>query len=300
MKVPVLFVPVCLSCFILSFGCSGDDQPSVPPPSPKVVRTIKQVPPEQGTAPPAEHEQKSLQTQGAKATEPAKKSEETNKNEAIEKPMGGVGVSKSLVVETLPAPAKAESKEPGGQESKAQETKAQEAKAEEQKGYYSVKKGDSLIKIASRKSTMQDPLKWPILLRLNLDKLGDLPVSEDLATWELSPGIKLRFITPGQAKEGLKTPSKSVWVVNVMSTPNEAEIVPKAATLVKKGYPAYITRAYVNGKDYLRLRVGFFANKKEASARAEKIRDLLKLKDSWVTKADNVEYEEVAGFLKTP
>lgn len=300
MKVPVIFVPVCLSCLIFGVGCSGDDHPSAPPPSPKVVRTIKQVPPEHGSAPAAEHEQKSLQTQAGKPAEPEKKSEKTKKNEAIEKPMGGVGVSKALVVETPPASAKPEPKEPGGQESKAREARVQESKAEEQKGYYSVKKGDSLIKIASRKDTMEDPLKWPILLRLNLDKLGDLPVSEGLATWELSPGIKLRFITPGQAKEGLKNPSKRLWVVNVISSQKEAEIVPKAATLVKQGYPVYITRAYVNGKDYLRLRVGFFASKKEATAKGEKIRHLLKLKDSWVTKADNVEYKEVAGFLKTP
>jgi hypothetical protein len=302
MRVPAFFVPVCLSWFILSLGCSGEEQPSAPPPSPKVVQTIKQLPPEKSRAPAEEPEQKSLQSQAGMPAQAPEKSEETSKDELIEKPAGGMIATKAPVVETPPAPAKAkdESKEPGVQESKAQATKVPEPKSEEQKGYYSVKKGDSLTKIASREDTMQDPLKWPILLRLNLDKLGDLPGGEDLSRWELSPGTKLRFITPRQAKEGLKSSSEPVWVVNVTSTPNEAEIVSPAATLAKQGYPVYITRAYVKGKEYLRLRVGFFANKKEASAKGEKIRDLLKLKDFWVTKADNVEYQDVAGFLKTP
>jgi hypothetical protein len=300
MRVPAFFAPVCVSCFILSLGCSGDDQPSAPPPSPKVVQTIKQLPPEQSGAPAAEPEQKSLQSQAGIPAQPPEKSGETNKDEVIEKPLGGVNATKAPVVEAPPAPEKAELKELGGQAPKAQETKVQKSKAEEQNGYYSVKKGDSLIKIASREDTMQDPLKWPILLRLNLDKLGDLPVGEDLARWELSPGINLRFITPGQAKRKIEKIPQPVWVVNVMSTPSEAEIVPPAATLAKQGYPVYITRVYVKGKDYLRLRIGFFASKKEASAKGEKIRELLKRKDFWVTKADKLEYQEVAGFLKTP
>lgn len=300
MRVPAFIVPVCVFCSILSLGCSREDEPSASPPSPKVVQTIKQLPPEQVTTPAAKPDQKSPQAQADMPAQPAEKPEGANQSEAPGKPAGGVSVTEAPVVETPPAPAKSESEETGSRESEAPDTKVQEPKAEEEKGYYAVKKGDSLVEIASRKDTMQDPLKWPILLRLNRDKLGDLPVGEGLATWELSPGTKLRFITPSQAKEGLKRPPGSLWVVNVISTPKEAEIVTPAATLAKKGYPVYITRANVKGTDYLRLRVGFFTDKKEASAAAEQIRDLLKLKDFWITKATNTEYQEVAGFLKAP
>jgi hypothetical protein len=300
MRVPAFIVPVCVFCSILSLGCSREDEPSASPPSPKVVQTIKQLPPEQVMTPAAKPDQKSPQAQADMPAQPPEKPEGANQSEALGKPAAGVSVTEAPVVETPPAPAKSESEETGTRESKAPDTKVQEPKAEEEKGYYAVKKGDSLVEIASRKDTMQDPLKWPILLRLNRDKLGDLPVGEGLATWELSPGTKLRFITPSQAKEGLKKSSGSLWVVNVISTPKEAEIVAPAATLAKKGYPVYITRANVKGTDYLRLRVGFFTDKKEAGAAAEQIRGLLKLKDFWITKANNAEYQEVAGFLKTP
>jgi cell division septation protein DedD len=298
MRVPALFIPVCVCCFVLSLGCSGEDQSSAPPPSPKVVQTIKQLPPEQSAAPAAAPEQQSQQAQAGMPAQPPQKPEGTNQNELIQQPAGGTSANEAPAVETPSEPAKSESKQPGGRESEVQETKVQEPKAEEQKGYYSVRKGDSLMKIAGREDTMQDPLKWPILLRLNRDKLGDLPVGEGLATWELSPGTQLRFITPRQAKEGLKGSSVSLWVVNVISTPKDAEIVSPAATLAKQGYPVYITRARVKETDYLRLRVGFFANKTEASVKGEEIKNLLKLKDIWITKADDAEYKEIAGFLK--
>ena len=278
MKVPEFFVPVCL--FVLVFGCSGEDQPSGPPPSPKVVQTIKQPLPEQQKVPATTGEKKPEQAPEEKPAPSKEAPTVMAKDDELEKP------------------STAATQEPIGQ--KPSEPAKAPQKSQEKPGYYVVKKGDTLSKVASRQDTMHDPLKWPILLRLNVDKLGSLPNGEDFATRELRTGIQLRYITPREAKEGLKKAAGTPWVVNVISASSEAEIVPPAVILSKKGYPVYITRAYVKGKDYLRLRVGFFTSKKEASDLGEKIKGLLNYQEFWATKVDDVEYEEIAGFLRTP
>lgn len=279
MKVPAVFLPVCLSLFVFGLGCSGEDEPVGPPPSPKVIQTIKQPSPEPEHAPAVAGAKGMEQAAEEKPDRPADKPALKPADELLERPSTAVA-TQDRVDEKAPATAK--------------------APQENQPGYYVVKQGDTLSKIAARRDTMQDPLKWPILIRLNVDKLAGLPAAGDLATRELPPGMELRYITPGEAKEGLKKPVGSTWVVNVLSASTEAEIVPPAVTLSKQGFPAYITRAYVKGKDYLRLRVGFFKSKKEASEQGEKIKELLSMKDFWATKVDDVEYEEVAGFLKNP
>jgi cell division septation protein DedD len=105
-------------------------------------------------------------------------------------------------------------------------------------------------------------------------------------------------ITRREARASLKKESANLWVVNVLSTTSKAEIVPPAVTLVKQGYPVYIVRANVKGKDYMRLRVGFFKNRSETDEAGKKIKELLNFQDSWSTKADKEEYEEVGGFLR--
>jgi hypothetical protein len=124
-----------------------------------------------------------------------------------------------------------------------------------------------LAGIAARQGIMEDPLKWLILLRLNRDKFGDEPIGADFAARELPPGMILRFISPREANERVEKPSGSMWAVNVMSASasTEGEIVSPAVILAREGFPAYFTRAHVKGKDYLRLRVGFFPSKHEAA-----------------------------------
>jgi LysM repeat protein len=281
MNVPAFLVPVCLSLFVFGIGCSGEDQPLEPAASPKVVQAIKQPLPEKEKAPAVSGEKGAEQAPEEKPAQPADKAAVKPIDEVVERPSTALA-TQDPVAEKAPAPVKA------SQESR------------DKPGYYVVKKGDTLSKIAARRDTMRDPLKWPILIRLNVDKLAGLPAGADIATRELPPGIELRYITPGEAKEGLTKPSGSTWVVNVLSAPTEAEIVPPAVILSKQGFPAYITRAQVKGKDYLRLRVGFFESKKEASKQGEKIKKLLNFQDFWATNVDDVEYEEVAGFLKNP
>jgi hypothetical protein len=45
--------------------------------------------------------------------------------------------------------------------------------------------------------------------------------------------------------------------------------------------------------------VGFFKNRSETDEVGKKIKEQLSFQDSWSTKADEEEYEEVAGFFKS-
>jgi LysM repeat protein len=176
---------------------------------------------------------------------------------------------------------------------------ASEKKEKDEPDFYVVKKGDSLSSIAARTDVLKDTLKWPILLRLNRDKLGEWAAGEDLPDRDLPQGTKLKVITAREARASLKKETGSLWVVNVFSAATRAEIVPPAVTLVKQGYPVYIVRATVQGKDYMRLRVGFFKNKSEADEVGKKIKEQMNFQNSWTAKANKEEYEEVAGFFKS-
>ncbi|UCF56860.1 MAG: SPOR domain-containing protein, partial [Deltaproteobacteria bacterium] len=82
----------------------------------------------------------------------------------------------------------------------------------------------------------------------------------------------------------------------VLSSPNKAEIIPAAIRLVKEGYPVYITRARVKGKDYMRLRVGFFEEKAEADTEGKKIMAMLNFPGTWTLKAGKQEFEDFGRY----
>lgn len=277
--VPVLVVPVCLLLIIFGPACSREDQPPGYSPSPKVVQTI-QPPPEQKEEPAPEQET------AAGRPEPEAKDrlqEETPPEE------GDAGVKEVSAGEKPQAPA-----------DEKPETLPDAEQA--QTGVYVVRQGDTLAGIAARQEIMEDPLKWITLLRLNREKFGGRAIGADFASRELPSGMVLRFISSGEAKERVEKPSGSMWAVNVMSASasTEGDVVTPAVMLAREGFPAYLTRVEVKGKEFLRLRVGFFSSKSEAVDEGEKIRKLLGLEEFWVTKVSAGEYEEWAGFAGTP
>jgi hypothetical protein len=223
-------------------------------------------------------------------------------------------VKETKVVKPIkrPAPEKAKplitdrDKEPGEIKTPAVEKEAvgppeikdmeKEKAAEEVSGYYIVKKGESLSHIASRQDVYGDPLKWPFLYRRNLDRLSKLPLGELLPESELPEGLRLRIISPDEVRENLKGRLHKLWVVNVLSTTTNEMITPVAVRLITNGYPVYITRAKVKGRDWIRLRVGFFKDRTEADREGERIMAMLNLADSWVTKVDKGELEEFGGY----
>jgi hypothetical protein len=248
-------------------ACSGEDQPQPQMPPPKVVQPIK--------------------PSIAGVEKPTTAVAEEKKPQVAEK----VEMEKPAVSQEKPGPAPA----PAAEEQKA----APEKKEKEEPGVYVVKKGDTLSSIAARPEVLNDPLKWPILLSLNRGTLGEWATGDNLPERELPQGTKLKVMTAREAGASLNKTPGGLWVINVLSAPSSEGIVPAAVALVKRGYPVYIVRANVKGKDYMRLRVGFFKKRIEADEVGKKIKELLNFPDSWSTKADKEEYEEVAGFVKS-
>ena len=261
-------------------ACSGEDQQAPQTPSPKVVQPIK----------PSTADVEKLTTTIAEEKKPQA---EEKKPQAEEKAAIEKAASAPEKPEVAPKP-EAEDKEVASEE-----PATAQGKKKDEPGIYLVRKGDSLSSIAARADVLKDALKWPILLRLNRDKLGEWATGEDLPDRELPQGTELKVITAREARASLKKATGTAWVANVLSTTTNAEIVPPAVTLVKQGYPVYIVRANVKGKEYMRLRVGFFKNRSEADEVGKKIKEQLNFQDSWSTRADKEEYEEVAGFFRS-
>jgi len=174
--------------------------------------------------------------------------------------------------------------------------KKKETKKKEGVGYYTVKKSDSLSSIAGREDVYGDTLKWPNLYRLNMDKLGGIKIAEDFPDRKLHEGMRLKIITPKELRKFQKKRADHLWVVNILSVSNEREVVPQVVRLIREGYPVYFTRVKVKGKDWMRLRLGFYKSKKEADTEGKKIMALLKLVDSWSVNIREKEFAEFCGY----
>jgi hypothetical protein len=186
--------------------------------------------------------------------------------------------------------------------------------------HYIVQKGDTLAKIAARSDVYGDPMKWPSLFRLNLDKLGSMRVAEAfdlkwsslfklntetadgtkvLGAFEqeaLPEGLRIRFFTEQEIKENQANLVKKNWVVNVLSSQNAKDLVPSAIMLMKNGYPVYISNAMVKGQEWMRLRVGFFPTRSEAMAVGKEILSILNTDETWITQVARREVEEFGGY----
>ena len=74
-------------------------------------------------------------------------------------------------------------------------------------------------------------------------------------------------------------------------------VIPTAVRLMKRGYHVYLTRVTVKGKEWIRLRVGFYDDQSEANEVRDKIISYMdKTRDSWVTKIPESELEEYGGY----
>jgi hypothetical protein len=264
MQTLALTICVCFTLFFSVAGCSKEEEALPPVKGNKVVKPIEKPPPH-----PKKAETPQARVVSLKKTKPEQK--------------------KKADAEMAAVPLK-------GSEKPDMEVAKKERPTEQEPGYYYIRKGDSLARIAGRKDVYGDPLKWPILCRFNMDTLGKMAVWEDFADRPLLEGIRLKIITPDEKEKNLEEQANKMWIINVLSTPNEKEIIPATMKLLEEGYLAYITQTKVKGKEYMRLRVGFFAEKSEADAAGKKIKALLNLGDPWKTKASKEEFKEFAGY----
>jgi len=258
MKSSATIISICLTAFLSCGGCSREEPPPVK--GTKVVRPIKRPAPKKAEELVTDREEK--------AKDEPKEAEEV-KTAAVEK-----------VAATPP------------------ETKSTEREkaVKEVAGYYIVKEGESLSGIASREDVYGDPLKWPFLYRRNLDKLAKLPLAKLLPDSKLPEGLRLKIVSLDEVRENLRARRHKPWVVNVVSTTTNERINPFAANLITDGYLVYITHAKVKGKDWTRLRAGFFKDRTDADRQGERIMAMLNLTDSWVTKVEKEELEEFGGY----
>jgi cell division protein FtsN len=256
MKSLATIIPACLAFFLLYVGCSRDEQ----------------------TPPPAEKH---------KVTRPIDKSK--------------LGEAKSPLIEEgeRPGPGAEEAERPKAPAIEAERSRVPEEKRgeaekamEQMAGYYVVKKDETLSRIAALPDVYGNPLKWPILFRHNLQRLR----SNQVPDAQLPQGLGLKVISPEEIKGNLEKRSNNVWVVNVISSTVQEKITTTAINLIVEGYEVYITRARVKGKDWFRLRVGFYKSRNEASAAAKKIMAILDITDSWVTKVGKREFKAFAGY----
>ena len=171
-------------------------------------------------------------------------------------------------------------------------------KSPEMEDLYKVAKGETLYEIAGKKHVYGDRLKWPSLYRHNMEVLerAGVVISDKLPETVLPEGLELKFITARQAKKNAASFSNKSFVVNAISTRNPGTVVLPTVSLIKKGYNVYLVSAEVKGKNWLRLRAGFFENRKKASDASREIMKQLNINDAWVAKLERGEFQKYAGY----
>lgn len=165
-----------------------------------------------------------------------------------------------------------------------------------EKGIYRVKKGETLADIAGRREVYGDPLKWPSLFRLNMDRLDKATDPKSVPTASLKEGLALRFVTREEYAEKVKRLGGKPWVVNVLSSQEPERMYGPAVELMKLGYSAYITKGTVKGQEWLRLRVGFFGSREEAGEAGKAITARVATLKAWVVKIGEPEVEANGGY----
>jgi cell division septation protein DedD len=290
MKVAVAIISMGLLVLFLGPGCSSEE-PALPlQEEVKMVKPIKRPVPEEvqvslaGEEERPEPEIEAGLDNGPESEVPAK-SQKENEPEGKPKPEEGEsGEIETTVAEDKPMKATVTA------------TVAEETLEEEAAGHYIVKKGESLSGIAAKQEIYANPLKWILLYKHNMETLRTIELTDNFPRQELPEGTKLRFITSDEAKENLGDKGGHMWVVNVQSETTEKRIVPTAVKLTQNGYPAYVTSASMEGKEWMRIRVGFFKNKAEADMQGQKIMQLLGFTNSWSSKIGKNELEEFGGY----
>ncbi len=191
------------------------------------------------------------------------------------------------LMEKPPRPGKYEAR-PGGAPSLQESPK-------ETGSLYKTRAGDTLFAIAARPQVYGDGDKWPSLVRLNLGRLT-IEGLKGLQYKELPAGLELKYMRPAEAAENIKEFGDGAWVVNAFSTRDEDNVAPAAVTLIRQGYRVYVSRAQMDGKEWLRVRAGFFPDRETAESEAARIATLIEDDRAWVANLEGAALKEYAGY----
>ena len=276
MKIPtIIIVSTSFAIFLLGFGCEkGEEQDSMPITQGK-KSTVRQ----------------SIKESAPKTREKTQEKEPLPK-ELIFKPSEPSESGKKETADT-------KSRNMADSDKAAASVKKQEKKTPErplmEKGRkYIVQKGDTLVSIAAKKDIYGDPLKWVVLYRSNIDRFS--ANSGDVLPDEVLPeGSSLKLVNSLEMEENLKNRSNARWVLNVFSSQKEENVVPLVIKLIKQGYLVYLTRAEVKGVEWIRIRVGFYPDRKTAMSKVNKMEALLEVFDIWAVQIGD---QEFAQYIK--
>ena len=165
-----------------------------------------------------------------------------------------------------------------------------------------VRAGDTLRTVAARKEVYGERMAWPLLFRRNIVLLRSLKLpAGEISTSPLPEGLRL-FVTSSEAARAAasqKAAASSRWFcVNVESVRNEndADLTRKAEKLLLAGYFVYLARHSDTRGRFVRLRVGFFADRVSALAARDAIRGLLKDQAVWIDSPAPGEIGEFIGY----
>ncbi|MDY6951123.1 MAG: SPOR domain-containing protein [Thermodesulfobacteriota bacterium] len=316
MRISATAMLICLALFLFSLGCSREEPPPPQGKSAKVVKPVRKAIPEQrarvfpdNEARPGDEAPETIEAEIASLEEALKALGPTSGEEkkAVQdivrhhEPKPTPAPTKIPLVDKGPE-APDEIKKAAGAEVSAVKEKELKAPAldvskqveqtEKMAGFFFVWKAETLPAIAARGDVFGDRLKWPILYRLNREMLGALNLGDDFSNKKVPEGFRLKILSPDERKANLKSQQDKTWVVNVLSTTEGERVVPVAIRLIENGYKVYIVRAEIKGKEWMRLRVGFFGSLAEGNTEEEKLRSVANLGDLWVTQAGKEELEE--------
>jgi LysM repeat protein len=277
MKIPtIIIVSTSFAIFLLGFGCEkGEEQDSMPITQGK-KSTVRQ----------------SIKESAPKIQEKTQEKEPLSK-ELIFKPSESSESGEKETADTksrnMADPDKAAAS------AEKQEKKTPERPLMEKGRKYIVQKGDTLVSIAAKKDIYGDPLKWVVLYRSNIDRFsansGDILPDE-----VLSEGSSLKLVNSLEMEENLKNRSNTRWVLNVFSSQKEENVVPLVIKLIKQGYLVYLTRAEVKGTEWIRIRVGFYPDRKTAMSKVNKMEALLEVFDIWAVQIGDQEFAQYISY----
>jgi hypothetical protein len=227
--------------------------------------------------------------EGAAARKPVETAPQgtSAKNESKPKDESGVPPEATLPVseKSRSAPATAAALSP------------QKSQRPPKEAFYTVRKNDSLLDIAGRKTVYDDALKWPSLFRLNMSAFEKMKMTESLPVERLPEGLRLKYVSREEASEKVAAMAGEAWVVDVASAKSMKELVPFAILLMRKGYHAYLTKSRLAGEDWFRLRVGFYKSILEALTASDSVKAFLNLSETPMPlKIERKEFERFAGY----
>lgn len=197
------------------------------------------------------------------------------------------------VPQAVPSPAPAAEQEAPPPAS-SQDQALKEPVPEPEEALYTVREKGTLLEIAGRPDVYGDPLKWPILFRLNTMKFSS---PEDVLKKPIPRGAPLKLLRRDQATIRAGRMGERLWVVNAASVETLEQSVPPAIKLMESGHHVYLVKTQIAGEEWIRVRTGFYQDILEAMKACEAIRPLMEpFAEPCVARIDREEFERHAGY----